>query len=108
VSPTAEAFQAAAANVERKSQPGYGVILANQPGNASRPMTARTWILAYEKPQDSVATAEALEFFVRSCIKGGKVVEEPHYVATPANEVKEIEKTWSSEITDSGGGRSSR
>ena len=34
VSPTSEAFQAAAANADWKSQPGYGVILANQPGDA--------------------------------------------------------------------------
>ena len=32
VAPTSEAFQAAAANADWKSQPGYGVILANQPG----------------------------------------------------------------------------
>ena len=32
VAPTAEAFQAAAANADWKSQPGFGVILANQPG----------------------------------------------------------------------------
>ena len=31
VEPTAESFQAAAANADWKSQPGYGVILANQP-----------------------------------------------------------------------------
>ena len=34
VSPTSAAFQAAAANADWKSQPGYGVILANQPGDA--------------------------------------------------------------------------
>ena len=34
VSPTSETFQAAAANADWKSQPGYGVILANQPGDA--------------------------------------------------------------------------
>ncbi len=45
VAPTSEAFQAAAANADWKSQPGYGVILANQPGDASWPMTAATWIL---------------------------------------------------------------
>src|SRR3954464_10791877 len=41
--PTSEAFQAAAANAYWKSQPGYGVILANQPGEKSWPMTAATW-----------------------------------------------------------------
>ncbi|MGC1572181.1 MAG: phosphate ABC transporter substrate-binding protein PstS, partial [Pseudolabrys sp.] len=35
VAPTSEAFQAAAANADWKSQPGYGVILANQPGDSS-------------------------------------------------------------------------
>ena len=32
VSPTSDAFQAAAANADWNSVPGYGVILANQPG----------------------------------------------------------------------------
>ena len=53
VAPTSEAFQAAAANADWKSQPGYGVILANQPGDKSWPMTAATWILMYKKPQRS-------------------------------------------------------
>jgi phosphate transport system substrate-binding protein len=33
VSPTSEAFQAAAANADWNSQPGFGVILANEPGD---------------------------------------------------------------------------
>ena len=41
VSPTSEAFQAAAASADWKSQPGFDVILANQPGANSWPMTAR-------------------------------------------------------------------
>ncbi|MGA7002779.1 MAG: phosphate ABC transporter substrate-binding protein PstS, partial [Pseudolabrys sp.] len=56
VAPTSEAFQAAAANADWKSQPGYGVILANQPGDKSWPMTAATWILVYTKPVDAAAT----------------------------------------------------
>ena len=103
VAPTAEAFQAAAANADWKSQPGYGVILANQPGDASWPMTAATWILVYKKPQDATATTEALKFFAWSYAKGGKMAEELDYVAMPANVVKDIEKTWSSEIMDAGG-----
>src|SRR3954471_11469728 len=52
VAPTAETFPAAAANANWKSQPGFGVILANQAGAASWPMTAATWILMYKAPQD--------------------------------------------------------
>ena len=77
VSPTSEAFQAAAANANWKSQPGYGVILANQPGDQSWPMTAATWILVYKKPSDPAATAEALKFFDWAYHNGGKMAESP-------------------------------
>src|SRR4029078_441166 len=100
VAPTSENFQAAAANANWKSQPGYGVILANQPGDKSWPMTAATWILVYKQPQDAAATAEALKFFAWSYAKGGKMAEELDYVPMPANVIAEIEKTWASEIKD--------
>jgi phosphate transport system substrate-binding protein len=103
VEPTSEAFQASAANADWKSQPGYGVILANQPGNTSWPMTAATWILMYKQAQDPVATAEALKFFAWSFDNGGKMAEELHYVAMPANVVKDIKKTWAAEIKDASG-----
>ncbi len=103
VAPTSEAFQAAAANADWKSQPGYGVILANQPGATSWPMTAATWILVYKQPQDPAATAEALKFFAWSYKNGGKMAEELDYVPMPANVVKDIEATWAAEIKDTGG-----
>jgi phosphate transport system substrate-binding protein len=103
VLPTAEAFQAAAANADWKSQPGFGVILANQPGDASWPMTAATWILIYKKPQDTVATGEALKFFAWSYTKGGKMAEELDYVPMPANVVADVEKMWATEIKDASG-----
>ena len=52
VAPTSAAFQAAAANADWNSVPGYGVILANQPGAESWPMTAATFILIHKQPQD--------------------------------------------------------
>src|SRR5690349_3274681 len=70
VEPTSAAFQAAAANANWESVPGYGVILANQPGAESWPMTAATWILMYKKPQDTAAAAEALKFFAWAYDKG--------------------------------------
>jgi phosphate transport system substrate-binding protein len=103
VAPTSEAFQAAAANANWKSQPGFGVILANQPGDASWPMTAATWILVYKKPADAAATTEALKFFAWSYAKGGKAAEELDYVPMPANVVKDVEAMWGSEIKDASG-----
>jgi phosphate transport system substrate-binding protein len=103
VAPTSDTFQAAAANADWKSQPGYGVLLADQPGDKSWPMTAPTWILMYKQPQDAAASAEALKFFAWSYDKGGKMAEDLHYVPMPGNVVSDIKKTWAAEIKDSSG-----
>ena len=103
VTPTSEAFQAAAANADWKSQPGYGVILANQPGDKSWPMTAATWILIYKQPANAAATGEALKFFAWAYKNGAKMAESLDYVPMPANVVADIEKYWKAEIKDSSG-----
>ncbi|MBN9490455.1 MAG: phosphate ABC transporter substrate-binding protein PstS [Alphaproteobacteria bacterium] len=103
VSPTAETFQAAAANANWKSQPGYGVILANQPGDVSWPMTAATWILVYKTPTDAAATGEALKFFAWSYDKGQEMAKELDYVPMPANVVTDIKTMWATDIKDSSG-----
>jgi len=103
VEPTAVTFSAAAANADWKSQPGYGVILANQPGEQSWPMTAATWILLYKKPEKTADTAEALKFFAWSFAKGGKSAEELDYVPMPANVVNDIQKMWSTDVKDASG-----
>jgi phosphate transport system substrate-binding protein len=103
VAPDSSSFQAAAANADWNSKPGYGVVLANQPGEKSWPMTAATWILMYKKPQDPAAATEALKFFAWSFAKGDKMAEELDYVPMPDKVVADIEKTWASEIKDDSG-----
>jgi phosphate transport system substrate-binding protein len=103
VLPTGETFQAAAANADWKSQPGFGVILANQPGANSWPMTAATWILIHKKPQDANAASEALKFFAWAFAKGDKMAEDLDYVAMPDKVVQDIQTTWAGEIKDASG-----
>jgi len=103
VEPTAAAFSAAAANADWSSQPGYGVILANQPGAASWPMTAATWILVYKKPDNPDATADALKFFAWSYAKGDDMAGALDYVPMPDNVVKSVEEMWSKDIVGSAG-----
>jgi phosphate transport system substrate-binding protein len=98
VTPTSESFQAAAANADWKSQPGFGVILANQPGDQSWPMTAATWILMYKQPHDAAVSAEALKFFAWAYKNGAKMADELHYVPMPANVIVDIQKTWAAEV----------
>ncbi len=103
VSPTSEAFQAAAANANWNSVPGYGVILANQAGATSWPMTAATFILIPKQPQDVAAATAALKFFAWAYAKGGKMAEELDYVPMPAKVVSEIEAMWAKSIVGSDG-----
>jgi phosphate transport system substrate-binding protein len=103
VSPKSASFQAAAAGADWKSKPGFGVILANQPGDEAWPMTAGTWILMYKQPKDPVASAEALKFFDWAYKNGDKMAEELDYIPMPDNVVADVKKMWASDIKDSAG-----
>ena len=98
VQPTIASFQAAAANADWAHAPGYYVILTDQPGETSWPITAATFILMYKEPTDKAASAEAIKFFKWAFEKGGKMAEELDYIPMPDSVVKQIEKTWTSEI----------
>ena len=56
VQPDDSAFQAAAAGADWKGTPGFGVILTDQPGKQSWPVTGASFILMHEK-QDNPASA---------------------------------------------------
>jgi phosphate transport system substrate-binding protein len=102
VSPVAATFQAAAANADWNSVPGYGVILADQPGAESWPMTAATFILIHKQPKDPASAAEALKFFAWAYEKGTKAAEELDYIPMPAKVVSDVEKSWT-EVKDASG-----
>ena len=98
VQPTVEAFQAAASNADWSKAPGYYVILTDQPGEKSWPITAATFILMHKDATDKKAAQEAIKFFKWSFEKGDKMAEELDYIPMPELVVKLIEKTWSAEI----------
>jgi len=98
VQPTVAAFQAAASNADWAKAPGYYVILTDQPGEASWPITAATFILMHKDATDKAASQEAIKFFKWAFEKGDKMAEELDYIPMPDSVVKLIEKTWSSEI----------
>jgi phosphate transport system substrate-binding protein len=98
VQPTVAAFQAAAANADWAKAAGYYLILTDQPGEASWPITAATFILMHREPTDKAASAEAIKFFKWAFAKGDKMAEELDYIPMPDPVVKLIEKTWSADI----------
>ncbi|MGX7743249.1 phosphate ABC transporter substrate-binding protein PstS [Rhodopseudomonas parapalustris] len=98
VQPTMAAFQAAASNAEWSKAPGYYLILTNQPGDASWPITAATFILMHKEPVDKAASAEAIKFFKWAFTNGDKAAEALDYIPMPEPVVKLIEKTWAADI----------
>jgi phosphate transport system substrate-binding protein len=96
VEPSMKSFSSAAAKADWNSVPGFGVILTNQPGDETWPITAATFILMYSDPKDTAASKEAIKFFDWAFQNGNKTAEELDYIPMPANVVKEIQNTvWS-------------
>jgi phosphate transport system substrate-binding protein len=103
VAPTIASFTAAARSADWEAAPGFGVILTNESGPDSWPVTSATFVLVHKQPSDPAAAAEVLRFFNWAYGKGGKLAEELDYVPMPANVVGAVRKVWASEIKDAGG-----
>ena len=95
VAPEADAFAAAAEGADWSSQPGFGVILANQPGAQSWPMTAATFILIPSDPKSPEDAAAALKFFDWAYANGDKMALDLDYIPMPDAVVQKVEDTWS-------------
>jgi phosphate transport system substrate-binding protein len=103
VEPKLSAFQAAAANADWKSAPGYYLILGNQPGKESWPITAATFILVHGKQTDAEKAKTVLGFYDWSFHNGQKMAEELLYVPLPEGLVKMVEATWGEELKSADG-----
>jgi phosphate transport system substrate-binding protein len=98
VKPELKSFQAAAANADWAHAPGYYLVLVNEPGTESWPITSATFILIHEQPADPKAAGEALKFFSWAYANGGKMAEELDYVPMPPAVVEMVKKTWGEKI----------
>jgi phosphate transport system substrate-binding protein len=102
VAPSAQTFQAAAANADWTHAPGYYLILTDQDGPQSWPITGASFILVYKQPTDAAAVAEALKFFAWAYREGGPMAAALDYVPLPASLVSQVKATWKSSITSGG------
>src|SRR5712672_2719177 len=103
VAPTSESFQAAAASADWTGTPGFGVILTDEPGAGSWPISGATFILIHKQPQDAAAATEALKFFSWGYAKGDKMAEDLDFVPMPTSVVTAVEGVWTKEIKDASG-----
>jgi len=98
VAPDAQSFQAAAASADWANAPGYHLILTNQPGEKSWPITGASFILVYSNPPDPAATGAALKFFDWAFKNGAKMASELDYVPLPESLASQIRNTWKTQI----------
>lgn len=100
VEPSSETFQAAAANADWTHAKGFYMVLTNQPGKNSWPITGASFILVYKKQAKPDTARAVLTFFDWAYRNGAKMAEDLDYIPMPANVVKLVEKAWQQEIKD--------
>jgi phosphate transport system substrate-binding protein len=102
VAPSAESFQAAAATADWAGADSYYLILTDQSGAKSWPITGASFILLYKQPGDPAPVSEALKFFAWAFKDGAAMAGELDYVPLPTALIAQVKKTWSSEIVSGG------
>ncbi len=100
--PSNSTFQAAAAGAKWPEAPGFYMILTDQPGQNSWPITGATFILMHKVQDNPSQAQEVLKFFAWAYANGGKMAEDLVYVPMPASVVKLIENSWKQIKTASG------
>lgn len=95
VQPSAATFKNAAASADWKAAPEFCVILVNQSGEETWPISGASFILVYQKADKAEQTKGVLKFFDWSYKNGSKLAEELYYVPLPASVTKLIEAQWS-------------
>jgi phosphate transport system substrate-binding protein len=86
--------QAAAANADWEKADGFYLIITDQPGAASWPISASTFILMPKEVKDASASGAALKFFAWAYKNGDKAAEALDYVPMPANVKALVQKRW--------------
>ena len=102
VAPDDKTFRAAAANAQWDKAPGFYLILTDQPGKESWPITGATFILMHKKQDKPENAAIALKFFDWAYEAGDKLALDLDYVPMPDSVVKLVKAEWK-KIQDASG-----
>src|SRR5580692_7376363 len=92
--PGIEVFQAAAANADWKSAPGFYLILTNQPGKESWPITGATFILMHKQQTNPATAKTVLAFFDWAYPHGQDMASSLDYIPMPPAVVQTVEESW--------------
>jgi phosphate transport system substrate-binding protein len=102
VAPSAATFQAAAANADWTKAPGFYLLLTDQPGKDSWPITGATFILMHHQQEKPETAREVLSFFDWAYHNGSKLAEDLDYVPMPASVISQVEASWKTIVGSDG------
>jgi phosphate transport system substrate-binding protein len=101
VSPTLDSFQAAAKNADWTNAPGFYMVLTDQPGETSWPISGATFILIHKNQKDIKLAKEMLKYFSWCFKYGTDMAKSLDYVPMPENVITMIENLWKTEVKGS-------
>ncbi len=103
VMPDNGSFQAAAANADWTKTPGFNLMLTDQPGAKSWPITGAVFVLVHKTQAKPEAAQTMLKFFDYAYRHGDKQAEALHYVPMPDTVTTLVENEWKKNIKDAKG-----
>ncbi|MGI4845471.1 MAG: phosphate ABC transporter substrate-binding protein PstS [Janthinobacterium lividum] len=101
--PSDDAFKAAASGANWAGTPGFAVVLTNQAGKASWPITGASYILMHKVQPNAATAKEVLKFFDWAYKNGGPAAAELDYVPMPDNVSKLVQDAWRANLKDAAG-----
>ncbi|NNM75944.1 phosphate ABC transporter substrate-binding protein PstS [Sphingomonas sp. ID1715] len=102
VVPSAESFGAAAASADWAKAPGNYLVLVDQPGGGSWPITGASFILVYREQTNAQVGRGVLRFFDWGFAKGDQAAAQLDYVPLPATVKDMIRKQWAATLKAEG------
>jgi len=103
VVPSQESFQAAAAGADWAHAEGFYLVLTNQPGEKSWPITGASFILLPRHPKHPKRTRAVLTFLDWAYRHGGEMAASLDYVPIPRSVYQLVESRWRDTwVADSG------
>ncbi|WP_374576147.1 phosphate ABC transporter substrate-binding protein PstS [Phenylobacterium sp.] len=100
--PESDAFAAAAAGANWAKAPGNYLLLLDQPGAKSWPITGATFILLYKEQTNAAAGEGVLKFFDWAYKSGDAMALQLDYVPLPESVKDLIRKQWTANIKAGG------
>ncbi|MDQ1817872.1 phosphate ABC transporter substrate-binding protein PstS [Massilia sp. CCM 9210] len=101
--PDDENFKAAAASADWVKAPGFGVVLTDQPGKNSWPITGVSYILMHKSQADAAKGKEVLKFFDWAFKNGDAAAVDLDYVPLPDSVTKLVGDAWKANLKDASG-----